>query len=163
MMLLKQNESNAARREVLAVMLDTADYATPRTGLTVTATILKAGSSAFAAIAGSVAEVGATGVYRVGLAAADLDTAGPAMLSLSAAGAVTQYLRLEVVALDLFAPPDAESLGLGELHLVKAVLANKRTHRIETGVNTVYDDDGETPLLTLTPDERDGVVTITPA
>lgn len=50
-----------------------------------------------------------------------------------------------------------------EVHLIKAILANKKTKVLATGVTTVYDDDGETPLLTLTPSETAGVLTITPS
>jgi len=50
-----------------------------------------------------------------------------------------------------------------ELHLVKAALVNQREHTIDTGVNVIKDDDGVTTLRTLTPDESDGVVTITPS
>ncbi len=39
----------------------------------------------------------------------------------------------------------------GDLHVAKAVLANKQKQDIATGVVTVMDDDGVTPLLTLTP------------
>ncbi len=54
-------------------------------------------------------------------------------------------------------------LDSDELHLVKAALVNKREHTIETGVNVIKDDDGVTTLRTLTPDESDGVVRITPS
>lgn len=49
-----------------------------------------------------------------------------------------------------------------EVHLLKACLCNKRTVNVATGVETVYDDDGTTPILVLTPTETGGVVTITP-
>ena len=49
------------------------------------------------------------------------------------------------------------------MHLVKASLANKRTHTIETAVDVIKDDDGSTTLLTLTPTEASGVVTMTPS
>lgn len=54
-------------------------------------------------------------------------------------------------------------LDSDELHLVKAALLNKREHTVDTGVNVIKDDDGVTTLRTLTPDESDGVVTITPS
>jgi len=52
-----------------------------------------------------------------------------------------------------------------ELHLVKAILCNKRTQNVATGVVTVYDDDGTTPVCTLTPsgDADAGEITVTPA
>jgi hypothetical protein len=160
MRLFKQNESTAARRELFVTMLDEADYATPKSGLTLSVEIVKAGGTAFAAIAGSSSEIGATGTYKIALAVGDLDTPGPAMLRISATGAVAQFVPLTVVGYDPF---DAAGLGLSELHLAKATLANKRTHSVETGVNVIKDDDGATTLLTLTPSEADGVVTVTPS
>lgn len=41
--------------------------------------------------------------------------------------------------------------GDGDLKLARAILGNKQGQTIATGVVTVYDDDGETPLITLTP------------
>ncbi len=160
MILLKRNEPIVARRELFIVMVDEADYATPRSGLTPAVEIVKAGATAFAPIAGTAAEIGATGVYKIGLAAADLDTAGQAMLKIAAAGAVDQFVPIEVVAFDPF---DAGRMGLSDLHLAKAALVNKRTHVVETGVDAIHDDDGTTALLTLTPSEANGVVTINPA
>ncbi len=49
-----------------------------------------------------------------------------------------------------------------ELHAVKAALCNLREHTIETGVDAIMDDDGETELLTLTPSEANGVITVEP-
>ena len=45
--------------------------------------------------------------------------------------------------------------GDGDLHEMKAVLANRQEQEIATGVVTVMDDDGATPLLTLTPSVDD--------
>lgn len=57
----------------------------------------------------------------------------------------------------------AGSVG-AELHLVKAMLANKRTHTISTGVDQVMDDDGSTVLRTMTPtDGGDDTITVTPS
>ena len=53
--------------------------------------------------------------------------------------------------------------SLAELHLVKALLANKAEHTVATGKLKVYDDDGSTELVTITPSEVGGVVTLTPA
>ncbi len=38
-----------------------------------------------------------------------------------------------------------------ELHLTRAMLANKRRHTVSTGVDEVFDDDGTTLLRTMTP------------
>lgn len=53
--------------------------------------------------------------------------------------------------------------GATELHLVKAMLANKHLHTVATGVDVVKDDDGSTTLHTYTPSEAAGVVTLTPS
>jgi hypothetical protein len=45
-----------------------------------------------------------------------------------------------------------------ELHVAKAMLANRREHTVPTGVDVVKDNDGTTTLRTLTP--RDGGDTI---
>jgi hypothetical protein len=149
MRLFQWNETLANRRDLFVQMVNEADYAAPMAGLSLTVEIVKAGSSAYAPITGSVAEVG-EGTYRVSLAAADLDTQGEAMLKASAAGAVTQFVPLQVVRF-----PD-------EVHLAKAALVNLRTHTIDTGVNVIKDDDEVTTLTTLTPSEANGVITITP-
>jgi len=46
---------------------------------------------------------------------------------------------------------DAVSADETDLHRVKAVLANRQQQEIASGIVTVMDDDGLTPLLTLTP------------
>lgn len=51
---------------------------------------------------------------------------------------------------------------LDELHRVRSFLAGKTAQALETGVITVFDDDGETPLFYLTPSESDGILTVTP-
>lgn len=63
------------------------------------------------------------------------------------------------------AMPESKATGsvLAELHLAKAALVNRRTHDVPTGVNVIRDDDGETVLVTLTPSENGGVVTIMPS
>jgi hypothetical protein len=63
------------------------------------------------------------------------------------------------------AMPGSKTAGsiADELHRAKAVLANARTHVVETGVNTIKENDGVTDLLTLTPTETDGIVSVTPS
>ena len=128
---------------------DGAARVTPKSGLSPTVQIVKAGGSSYGNIAGTWAEVG-SGTYRIGLAPADVDTAGAAMLKVTADGAVAQYVPLQVVRF------------IDEVHLAKAALVNARTHTIETGVDAIKDDDGTTVLRTLTPGESGGVVTVTP-
>ena len=151
----QQNETAAAKRDLFVQMVDENDFVTPKTGLSPTVKISKAGQSAYAAIAGSVSEVTdggqGTGTYRVSLAQADLDTEGEAMLKVTASAAAIQFVPIEVVRF-----PD-------EVHLAKAALVNARTHVIDTGVDQIKDDDGQTTLRALTPSEENGVVTVTPS
>lgn len=57
----------------------------------------------------------------------------------------------------------AGTLGV-EMHLAKAMLANKRTHTISTGVDKIFDDDGTTLLRTMTPvDGGDDTIDVNPS
>jgi hypothetical protein len=144
-----QGEPVAARRDIFVQMVDESDHATPATGLSLAVRMVKADQSAYAPIAGGWLEIG-DGTYRVRLDPADLDTEGEAMLQVTAAGAVAQYVPVQVGRL-------AE-----DVHLAKAALVNARTHVIDTGVDEIRDDDGAAVLRTLIPTEQDGVITITP-
>lgn len=51
-----------------------------------------------------------------------------------------------------------------ELHLVKAMVANKREHTVSTGVDKVFDDDDTTLLRTMTPqDGGDDTIVVQPS
>ena len=50
-----------------------------------------------------------------------------------------------------------------ELHLAKAALVNKRVHTIASGLDVIKDNDGASTLVTLTPSETAGVITVTPS
>lgn len=149
MILIQQGEKAAVRREHFVQMVDSADRVTPKTGLSPTVQIIKAGGSSYGEIAGTCEEVG-SGTYRIELALADVDTAGAAMLKVAADGAVTQHVPMQVVRF------------IDEIHLAKAALVNARSHTIDTGVDEIKDDDGATVLRTLTPSESNGVVAVTP-
>jgi hypothetical protein len=150
MRLLQLNESKVARRDLFVEMVDEVDGVTPKAGLTLAVQIVKAGESAYANCVGSSSEIG-NGTYKISLAVSDLDTEGDAMIKISAAGAVTQKVPVRVVAL------------YSEVHLAKAALVNHREHTIDTGVDVIKDDDGMTDLVTLTPSEAGGIVTVTPS
>ncbi len=47
--------------------------------------------------------------------------------------------------------------------LVKKILANKAVQNKSTGVITYYDDDGTTPILTITPTDDGSLITRTPS
>jgi len=136
------NETVQSKRDLYVLLVDDNDLQTPVSGLSPSVDIVKAGGSAFAPIAGSVDEVSdgnGSGVYRIRLAQADVDTEGTGMLKVAAAGAATQFVLIKIVRF------------LDEVHLVKATLANNLTHNELTGVDKAMDDDGETVLLTRTP------------
>ena len=146
----QQSESVAARRDFFVQMVSDDDGLTAATGKSLTVEIVKAGGSSYASIAGSSSEIG-SGTYKVSLAAGDLDTVGEAILKITATGALPQFVPVQVVKF------------LDEIHFAKAALVNARAHTIDTGVDVIKDDDGETTLRTLTPTESGGVVTVTPS
>ncbi len=148
MLVLQKDEAVAARRDIFVQMVDSVDLVTPKTGLTLTLQIVKAGGGAYANIAGSSAEV-SNGTYKISLSAGDLNTLGQAMLKITASGAANQYVPIQIVRF------------LDEVHLAKAALANTRLHTIDTGVDLIKDDDGSTTVRTMTPSESGGVVTVT--
>jgi hypothetical protein len=147
MILLQHNESVAGRRDIFLQMLDAADHITPKSGLTLSLQLVKAGDAQYQPCAGSSSEIGA-GTYRVRLDPSDLDTLGAAMLQATAPGADNRYVPIQVVRL------------IEEIHLAKAALVNARSHVVESGVDQVRDDDGITILRTLTPSEVDGTITV---
>lgn len=147
MFLVQLNEAEPQGRTLYVQMVCDSDGVSPAEGLSPAVAMVKAGLAAYAAIGGSVSEVG-QGTYAVVLAAGDVDREGPAMLSITAAGALPQYVPMQVVRFP------------GEVHLAKAALANSRRHAIATGVDQIQDDDGVTVLRTLTPDESDGIITV---
>lgn len=144
-----KSEAVAARRDLFAEMLDSGGA--PKTGLTLTVTIVKAGGTAFGAIGGSSSEIETTGTYKISLAAADLDTEGEAMIRIVAAGAVTQTVPIAVRSF----PNDAA--------LARKMLLNKKVKVLTTGVLTLYDDNGTTELKILTPSTTVDDFTVTPS
>lgn len=149
MRVFQKAEAIAARRDLFLQMVDESDPFTGKTGLSLVVQMVKAGGSAYAAVEGSVTEIG-SGTYRIRLAVADLDTDGEAMLRITATGALHQFVPICVVD------------WMDEIHLAKAALVNRREHTVATGVDVIKDDDGVTTLRTLTPDEVDGVVVVMP-
>ncbi len=136
----RHNESTEARR-ILPVNLVSSTDGSAVTGATPTAEIVKPGDTEYAAIAGAVSEIG-SGTYHVTFAAADLDTLGQSMLKVTATGAKTQFVPVQI--------PGA-ALTLGPL-----VLTSQATNGIGTGSTfemyqaaaksfaiTVEDADGE--------------------
>jgi hypothetical protein len=104
---LKQNQS---ADPLLFLMLDASDHISPKTGLTPTVVLGKAGA-AFAAPSGAVSEIG-NGWYKVAGNATDTNTLGPLVLHATATGADPTDKEFEVVAYD---PRSATNLGLSAL------------------------------------------------
>lgn len=102
------------------------------------------------------------GDYAVTLNTEDTNNLGRLRVSIAKGGALPVWSDFVVLPPATYDRLLASGQMADEVHLAKAALANARTHVIETGVNTIKDDDGETTLRTLTPAENGGVVTITP-
>jgi hypothetical protein len=112
MRLIKKDESTAARRTIPFVLVDTTG-ALLGNAANLALTIMKGGTSAFAAAAGSITENAAhDGSYIATLDATDVDTLGCGMAKVTADGAQPQFLPIQVVAFD---PYDANALGLSRI------------------------------------------------
>jgi len=149
MRLFQKSESVAARRDLFIQLIDSSTGGIV-TGATLTVKIVKPGGSSYASIAGSSGEIG-NGTYKISLAAADLDTVGQCMVYVTGmVGGQTvayQWLPLQVVTLHT------------DAHHTKAALVNKSLRELDTGTDTVKDDDGVTTLFTISRSEAGGVVT----
>jgi len=56
-----------------------------------------------------------------------------------------------------------EASGDGDLTLIRKILKNKAIQTKSTGVITIYDDDGVTPVLTFTPTDAESTITRIPS
>ena len=90
--MLKQNTA----RNLMALMTDSTDHITGKTGATLTITASKNGA-AFASISPTVTERG-NGWYSIALTTGNTDTLGDFVLHITASGADPTDLREEVVA-----------------------------------------------------------------
>jgi hypothetical protein len=98
------------------------------------------------------------GWYRVDFPDAAFAEGVDAVLLLCTSEAV----QITAVAVRLVSHDESDLYA--EAHLARAMLANRRTHTVSTGINVVYDDNGTTPLRTLTPQsDGDDVITIEPS
>ncbi len=92
----RKSDATAARRQLpVEWAAAVEDWRVALAGLSPAATLRKPGASSYSAIAGSVTEVG-DGIYRVDLAAADLNTEGVSALKLTA-GNLVRHERFCVV------------------------------------------------------------------
>lgn len=104
--LLKQSTAYT----VMFPMVDSSDHLAPKTGLTVTVNISKAGGS-FGAAGGTVTEV-ANGWYKCALTTTDTNTLGDLAFHCTATGADPTQFKEQVVAVDV---GDAAAFGLSRL------------------------------------------------
>jgi hypothetical protein len=95
---LKYNAVNT----IYVELLSDADGVTALTGATPTVTLLKQGGADYAAIAGSVFEIGSSGTYAISFEPDDCDTLGLGKVKVSAAGAITQTYDVRVLPADVY-------------------------------------------------------------
>jgi hypothetical protein len=142
MRLLKQSST----AQVLTfLMVDSTDHVTPKTGLTPTVTLSKAGGS-FASPAGAVSEIG-NGWYKVAGNATDTATLGSLILHATGTAADPTDREYEVVAFD---PQAASNLGLTNLD---ATVSSRSTY---AGADT----SGTTTLLSRLTSARAGYLDV---
>ena len=106
MLLVKQSASKV----VPFFMVDSSDHVSPKTGLTPSVQISKAGE-AFAAAGGTVAEIG-NGWYKITLSTTDTNTLGSLAFYITATGADPVSFSIQVVAFD---PESSTDLGLSRI------------------------------------------------
>jgi hypothetical protein len=106
MLLVKQSASKV----VPFFMVDSSDHISPKTGLSPSVQISKAGGT-FAAAGGTVAEIG-NGWYRITLSTTDTNTLGSLAFYITATGADPVSFSIQVVAFD---PESSTDLGLSRI------------------------------------------------
>ena len=154
-------------------MVDTSDFATPETGKSPAVQVSKDGG-AFSASTNSASEIG-EGWYKASLTTVETDadvvvlkaTASgcaqtdeafylPTQTADSATGSVADAVLGEAINDH---KGDSDSLAAA-INVIRRAVAGKRDQTIATGVIRVYDTDDSTVLVTLTPDEESGVLTL---
>lgn len=136
------------------IMVDVADHLSPKTGITPTVNISKAGGS-FAAAGGVVAEI-ANGWYKITLTTTDTNTLGDLAFHITGTGADPTQFRDEVVAvnfedsvrLGLTALPNANAAASGGLATVDA--SNAVKVQSGTGANQINLSAGNVVLQATT-------------
>ena len=107
--------SQSTTRNVMVLMVQSADHITGLTGATLTITLSKNGG-AFGSISPTVTERG-TGFYNVALSATDTDTLGDLALHITAASADPTDLLSEVIVAPLDAAGIRSAVGLAGANL----------------------------------------------
>lgn len=113
-----QSEATVAQRTFSFPAVDVTDGVTLEPGLTYAGAdcLISKNGAAAGNLAGTVTEIGSTGVYQVVLAAADLDTLGTALIRFLDAAARTVWVAIQVIAADL----NVAQAGAAELAAVQA-------------------------------------------
>ena len=106
MLLVKQSASKV----VPFFMVDSANHISPKTGLSPSVQISKAGGT-FATAGGTVAEIG-SGWYKITLSSTDTDTLGALAFHITASGADSVDFTIQIVAFD---PESSTNLGLSRI------------------------------------------------
>lgn len=155
----------------LGPFVDDSDGKTAETGLTIKKANVRlsknGGDMAAASADQGTSDAGAAhdelGYYDISLDADDTDTPGRLRVMATMSGALPVWQDFIVLPALVYARLIADDQAIDELHVIKAMVANKSEYTVSTGVMVVKDDDGTTTLKTLTPSEEDGVRTLTPS
>jgi len=100
------------------------------------------------------------GYYGVQLDATDTATLGSLRVAISESGALPVWQDFMVIPSHIY----DWLFGSGGLYEIAAKsLVNKAVQTKSTGAVVHYDDDGSTPILTLTPTDADTTITRTPS
>lgn len=114
----------------------------------------------------NVDAVSVAGVCLLSVYKTDHDTAAGALVyqveDRSASGPLPGAIA-DAVWDEGLADHDATGTAGEELHVSKAMVGNKRTHTIATGVDVIKDNDGTTTLRTMTPSDGGDSITVTPS
>lgn len=157
-------QQSSTSRKLVFLMIDSSDHITGKTGLTVTVTISKNGA-AFAAPAGTVAEVG-NGLYALTPTSADTGTLGSLILHATATGADPSDKEYNIIApnpdsasafitgVQGVSPPanwNAMSIDGSGRVLLQPTQAGVTIPTVTTLTNAPADTAGTTTLLTRIP------------
>jgi len=160
MQLLKQSTAVTVK---IGPFLDDTDGKTPETGLTISQSdvrLSKNGGDFAAKNESSSAGHDENGYYNVALDATDTGTLGRLKLAVNKSGALPVWHDFVVLPGHIY----DWLFGAGSLYEKAAkLLVNKAVQTKASGVIEYYDDDGQTVLLTHTPQEDDATITRTPS
>jgi len=148
--MLIEHKKNTAF-ELAIPMVDSATPADFKTGLSPTDTAYYkdgAGSWTSLSITGTFSEIGSTGLYEISLTAAEMNHDW-IVIKATASGAADTFVTFKMYT--------------GDIYQAAKTLTNKAVQTKATGVIVYYDDDGETPVITMTPADGASQITRTPS